>query len=151
MELNKLKKARMNNERVREEYMELRTRKVEIERYREIEYELSNSIFNNSQIINEILALRNEVERMVRRVEEVLPYSHANPQLQSYENIFKRDRAILDAFCTIKIKHPTLEKFEYDCRLYHRAEQIRQEMTPETYRQYCDTCSQISEMGCQIP
>ena len=39
--------------------MYLRTKKSEIEKYKQIEFELSNSIFNNRDILNDILGLRN--------------------------------------------------------------------------------------------
>ncbi len=46
----------------------MRSKKCEAEKYKEIEFELTNSIFSNREIICEITALRSDLERLARRV-----------------------------------------------------------------------------------
>lgn len=48
---------------------------------------------------------------MVRKVEEVLGYGLPVPRLESGDNIFKRERGLLDIYNNLRIKHPSLEKF----------------------------------------
>lgn len=53
--------------------------------------------------------IRNEVNQMVRKVEEVLGYGMH--RIESNDNIFKRERGLVEVYNNIKIKHPSLDKF----------------------------------------
>jgi len=63
------------------------------------------------------------------KVEEAIPYSQQN-KINSLgniinDNIFRKDRALLEAYLSIGIRHPLMDKFESDCRLFRKIEQMK--------------------------
>lgn len=81
---------------------------------------MSHSIFNNRELLMEINSVKSDASQLVKRIEDILSYSSPHAQLLSQENIFKRERLVFECL-NCKIRHPTLDKFEYDYRHYARA------------------------------
>lgn len=96
---------------------------------KELEYELSYSIFNNIDLIQKIGLIRNNLYLFMSKVQETVSYGEQTKASSLgnmiSDNIFKKERGMLETYLNIGIRHPLMDKFESDCRLFRKIDQLK--------------------------